>query len=63
MRGVGVSSIIIWHAVSINMVTHFPKVLAGTFELALLYMKVVDCILTSQNDAFGNIAVYNSNVI
>ncbi len=44
--------------VSIHMVSHFAKELTGTFQLALLFMKVVDCILTCQNDTFGNIAVY-----
>ncbi len=36
--------------------------LTGTFQLALLFMKVVDCVLTSQNDTFGNIVVYHSSI-
>ncbi len=49
--------------VSINMVSHFDKMLIGTFQLAMLYMKAVGCILTIQNDTFGNIAVSPSSVI
>ncbi len=45
------------------MVTYFTKVLTGTFQLALLYMKVVGFILSIQNDTFCNIVVYHSCII
>ncbi len=31
-------------------------------QLAILYMKAVGCIITSQNDTFANRTVYHSNV-
>ncbi len=47
---------------SINLANFIHAVLTDTYQLAMLYVEGVDCMLTQQNDTFSIMPIFHSRV-